>query len=197
MRKLFILFFLLIFNIALIYAGPFGLSNGMTFDEVTEACGGNRPQRIENDDRYVIQPVKSHSMFKYYIAWISEDYGLYYVRGISNTIHTNDYGEELKSAFYSFEERVEKIYGSPILVDKITDPNTLWKDEKYWLSSFRDGARQLFAEWSLDNKKATLKDDLYFVRLWGAYSGFQQTQLIIDYGFINQEKVENQEDDVL
>lgn len=56
-----------------LYAGPFGLSKGMSFEEVTEACNGKRPQRIENDDRYLIEPAKSHSTFKTYLAWISDE----------------------------------------------------------------------------------------------------------------------------
>lgn len=197
MKRVFVLFFVLFSTFAGLYAGPFGLSNGMTFEEVTEACGGKRPQRIENDDRYVIEPTKSHSMFKYYIAWINDEHGLYYVRGISEEIYTNDYGEELKREFYSFKDRVEKIYGTPELVDEMTDSNGLFKDEQYWLYALEKGSRQLYAKWNKDNKKVTLKDDLYFIRLWGAYSGYKKTQLIIDYEFINQEKVENQEDDVL
>ena len=197
MKKRISLFLILIASMTFIYAGPFGLSNGMTLDEVTQACGGNCPQRMENDDRYVIQPEKSHSMFTYYVAWISEDYGLYKIRAASDAIETNDYGVELKTAFYSFEERLEKIYGKPIVVDALTDPTTSFRTENYWLYTLEKGARELYAVWNLKNEDATLKDELDSVSLWGACVGYNKTFLLIDYNFINQEKVENQEDEVL
>ena len=114
-----ILFVLILLCGIFVYAGPFGLSMGMTYDEVQEACGGRAPQRIENDDRYYIVPEKSHSMFKIYIAWISDEYGLYYIRAVSDEIYTNQYGEEIKNDFYSFKNRIENIYGKPEIIDKI------------------------------------------------------------------------------
>lgn len=72
MKKLFLLV-LLCFSPAFIFAGPFGLSMGMNISQITEACGGNRPERIENDDRYFILPEKKHSTFVKYIAWIDNE----------------------------------------------------------------------------------------------------------------------------
>ena len=58
------------------FAGPFGLSMGMTLEEVTEACGGREPVRLENDDRYLIVPEKRHSMFEHYAVRIDDAQGL-------------------------------------------------------------------------------------------------------------------------
>lgn len=196
MKKLFI-FLLVLFTCSAFYAGPFGLSNGMTFEEVTDACGGIAPKRIENDDRYLIQPEKSHSMFKTYIAWISEDYGLYYIRAISDEIDTNSYGTELKDAFYSFEPRLEKIYGKGILFDDLTDENTIYRFDSYWFSALSEGARALYAMWIPKKGERVLKDDLTFIRLWVSDSGFQKGIILLDYEFTNHEQAESKEDDVL
>lgn len=121
MKKIAVLILGLLFFSSFLYAGPFGLSNGMTLEEVTEACNGEIPKRIAQDDRYFIIPSKSHSTFTTYIAWISEDYGLYHIRAISDKIHTNNYGKELQNAFYSFEPRIENAYGKGSIFDGITD----------------------------------------------------------------------------
>lgn len=197
MKKLAVLILGILFSTALIYAGPFGLSNGMTLEEVTEACNGEIPRRIEQDDRYYISPSKSHSTFKTYIAWISEDYGLYYVRAISDEIYTNDYGTELKNAFYAFEPRVENAYGKGSVFDGITDRNTLWDADKYWFTALSDGARALYAEWYPKRGEKVLKDDLTYVRLWVAKAGYKSGVLLLDYEFANHEQAEAQEDDVL
>ena len=121
MKKIAVLILGLLLFSSFLYAGPFGLSNGMTLEEVTEACNGEIPKRIAQDDRYFITPSKSHSTFTTYIAWISEDYGLYHIRAISDKIYTNNYGKELQNAFYSFEPRIENTYGKGSIFDGITD----------------------------------------------------------------------------
>jgi len=74
---------------AVIFSAPFGLSMEMTLKEVEDACDGERPERLSDDDRYFIKPAKSHSRFKTYIAWIDDEYGLYSIRGISDDIATD------------------------------------------------------------------------------------------------------------
>lgn len=197
MKRLTVFILLIFIGFTFIYAGPFGLSNGMSLDEVTKACGGIEPRNIGDDDRYVICPKKSHPKFKTYIAWINEEYGLYYVRGISDPINTNDYGEEIKDEFYAFKDRLEAIYGKPLLVDKLTDSKTIFKEEQYWLNTLERGARQLYAEWDITNEQVNMKDELIYIRLWGAYSSYKKTELIIDYGFMNTIMAEIQEDEVL
>ncbi len=198
MKKLFLILIILILPISL-FAGPFGLSMGMTMDEITEACGGNRPERLENDDRYYIEPTKKHSTFKTYIAWISAEHGLYGIRGISDTVDTDKYGREVKNMFYNFEERVEAIYGNPEIVDKIIDKSSYSTGESEWSYSLREGARQLSAEWSSIITGKKLKDDISNVYLYVtpvSQIGYHFV-LIIDYAFVNMSKVEENEDSVL
>lgn len=192
-----ILFVLILLCGIFVYAGPFGLSMGMTYDEVQEACGGRAPERIENDDRYYIVPEKSHSMFKIYIAWISDEYGLYYIKAISDEVYTSDYGTEAVDRFYPFKNRLASIYGEPELFDGMIDKNSFLCDDNYWMSALRDGARQLYARWTLDNKKVHFKDNLIFVYFGVNYFDSEHTYFILEYAFENQFKVDQQEDDVL
>ena len=67
MKKLISIFTLLFVYSLSVFAGPFGLDMGMTLEDVTKACGGNEPEYI-SDDRYYIQPIKSHPLFEGYVV---------------------------------------------------------------------------------------------------------------------------------
>lgn len=41
--------------------------------------------------------------------------------GISDTVSIYKYGRKVQNMFYNFEERVEAIYGTPELTDKLLD----------------------------------------------------------------------------
>ena len=198
MKKL-IFVLLLSFVPFFIFAGPFGLTMGMNISQVTDACGGNRPERIENDDRYFILPEKKHPTFIKYIAWINDEHGLYRIRGISDTVSTDKYGREVQNMFYNFEERVEAIYGTPELTDKLLDKSSLYMGEDKWSYSLREGARELSAVWSSRITGNKLKDEISYVSLFVTpYVKFGYTfVLIIDYEFENATKVEENEDSVL
>ena len=84
---------------------------GMTIEDVTKACGGNEPEYI-SDDRYYIQPVKSHPLFEGYVVWISETEGLYYIKGISREIQTvteRKSNRNLQNCFLLLNENTETL----------------------------------------------------------------------------------------
>ena len=68
--------------------GPFGLKMGMTLSDITKACGNSKPTHIEND-AYYVYPVKTHPLFKKYIAYVDDDLGLYCIKAVSDNISTN------------------------------------------------------------------------------------------------------------
>lgn len=182
-----------------IFAGPFGLTMGMSYSEVTKACGDNRPERIENDDRYFIKPEKKHSAFKQYIAWIDDEHGLYRIRGISDPVSTDMYGREIQNMFYNFEERVEAVYGKAEITDKLNDKKSIYEGDDQWSYSLREGARELSAVWTSKITGKKLKDDISYVYLFVTPNmkiGYSFV-MIIDYEFENTIKVEQKEDSVL
>lgn len=199
MKKTILIMLFTIFFPFITFAGPFGLTMGMNLQQITEACGGNRPERVENDDRYFILPEKKHSTFTKYIAWIDNEHGLYRIRGISDSVTTDKYGREIQNMFYNFEERVEAIYGTPELTDKLLDKSTLYMGDDEWSYSLREGARELSAVWSPKISGKELKDNISYVYLFVTpYIKIGYTfVLIIDYEFENTAKVEANEDSVL
>lgn len=181
-----------------LFAGPFGLSMGMTFEEVNEACGWALPKRIADDDRYYITPLKKHSMFDQYIAWIDDEEGLYYIRAISHPIYTSKFGEELQNCFYDFNMRLEKIYGKSEIFDSMVTEDLYYKNDDKWLEALEKGYRKLEATWKATSTKETFKDDIIQIYLWtdGKYLD-NKSYLYLDYKFLNDIAVEYKEDEFL
>ena len=176
----------------LAFAGPFGLSMGMSLEEVEEACGGRRPRRI-GDDRYMIEPAKRHSMLKRYAVWIDDEHGLYYIRAASHDIATSGYGTKIQSAFSSLESSLAKSYGKPTdRIDEI-DPSSIWKDERYWMMALSAGARRLASVW----QNGDLPDGLVGVALWAHAEDGSKGYILLEYAFENAALVKSAEDDVL
>ena len=126
-------------------SGPFGFDIGMTYEEVKSACNGNELEYIF-DDRYFVKPKKSHPTFEKYIVWISNDYGLYYIKAISYDIHTSNYGTEVKNRFDNILYTLESKYGDFIKTDKV-DENYVFNGEQYWMTAIKEGARTYSASW--------------------------------------------------
>ena len=177
-----------------IFAAPFGLKMGMTIDEITEACDGAEPKHIENDCYYVF-PVKKHPLFKHYVAFVDSDKGLYCIKAVSDDIQTNNYGSEIQNAFAEIKERVSKTYGKPRMIDEIAS-DSLWKEDKYWVSALADGARTYACIWESSSKNK-LKDDLIDVSIYASAQRFPQIGWnILEYDFNNIQAVKDAQDDV-
>ena len=198
MKKLISIFTLLFICSLSVFAGPFGLDIGMTIEDVTKACGGNKPEYI-SDDRYYIQPVKSHPLFEGYAVWISETEGLYYIKGISREIPANSYGTEVKQEFARLLSPLERKYGKFSKTDKISN-DTLFQDEKYWMTAVAEGSRTYEAHWTADEnnfeKFGGLTTISAGVRTKATYS-ITKAYIWIEYGFANATDGFDNLDDVL
>lgn len=177
-----------------IFAAPFGLTMGMSLDDLAEACDGTEPKHIENDCYYVF-PVKKHPLFKHYVAFVDSDKGLYCIKAISDDIQTNNYGSEIQNAFAEIKERVSKTYGKPRMIDEIAS-DSLWKEDKYWVSALADGARTYACIWESSSKNK-LKDDLTDVSIYASAQRVPQIGwIILEYDFNNMQAVKDAQDDV-
>lgn len=193
MKKLFLLLILLSAPI-LLFSAPFGLSMGMTLDDLTEACDGADPEHIE-DDCYYVFPVKKHPLFKRYVAFVDSDKGLYCIRAVSDDISTNRYGTEIQNAFSEIKERVSKTYGRPRIIDEI-ESDSLYTDDRDWVRSLEDGSRMYAAIWE-SSAKNELKDDLTEVSIYASAEDYLQTGwIILEYKFNNMQAVQDAQDDV-
>lgn len=180
-----------------VFAAPFGLRIGMSMQELTEACGGNKPLPINGkENMYVIVPVKSHPDFEYYYVSFNESAGLYSVSAVSKEIKTNRYGTEAKNAFYRITESVSKTYGEPSVKDEIVS-SSYYDDDDYWFYSLKEGSRELQAVWSGEGLKDGLNAILLSCIVGDEYATFEgNCRLLIAYIFENASSVKEEQDSV-
>ncbi len=201
MKKLISIFTLLFICSLSVFAGPFGLDMGMTLEEVAEACGGIEPEYI-SDDRYYIQPVKSHPLFEGYVVWISETEGLYYIKGISREIQANSYGTEVKQEFARLLSPLERKYGKFAKIDEIVSDDVLPYKLKQdsWMLTIAEGSRICEAYWSADEdnfeKFGGLTTISIGIRTQATYIT-DKAYIWIEYGFANAADGFDNLDDVL
>ena len=194
MKKILLIIFISIFFPITIFAAPFGLSMGMSLEDLNEVCDGTEPKHIK-DDCYYVFPLKKHPLFKHYVAFVDNEKGLYCIKAISDDIQTNNYGSEIQNAFAEIKERVSKTYGKPRIIDEIAS-DTLWKDDKYWVSALADGARTYACIWESSSKNK-LKDDLTDVSIYASAQRVPQMGwIILEYNFNNMQAVKDAQDDV-
>lgn len=198
MKKTILLSTIFIFGMVSVFAGPFGFSMGMTLDAIAFACDGTEPKHIA-DDRYYVQPAKSHPLFDGYVVWVSETKGLYYIKGISKEIKTTDYGTEVKQEFSKLLSSLERKYGKFKKIDKV-DKNNLWHEEKYWMHAIANGARSYEAEWIASEDSIEKFDGLVTIAV-GVKTRktfiTDEAYIWIEYGFLNQSDAFDELDDVL
>lgn len=171
-------------------SGAFGLNMGMTLSEIKNACNKVSPKQIEGD-KYYVYPIKTHPLFKYYIAYVDDSQGLYCLQAVSDKIETNEYGVEIKEAFAEIKDRVSKTYGTPKMIDTI-DPKSWWQNDSYWLLGISEGARTYSAIWD-----SQLKDDVsrVSIKVYGN-SVWKYGTITLEYDFSNKAIVEDYQDDV-
>lgn len=196
MKKIIFTILMLTFSFSVAFAGPFGLSKGMSVEQISKLSEkGYEPTNPNNDDRYLFIPKKKHELFKVYVAFIDKEKGLYRINAISEEIITNDYGTELKNAFYKMVERLSKIYGTPKILDTV-DRDSHLKEDKFWLYALKDGARKLSATWEKGEKGTNLPEELDSVSIY-VNAKLSDCFVIIEYKFSNIEEIQEKQDDVL
>lgn len=180
--------------------GPFGIDIGMTYDEVKASCNGNEPEHIA-DDRYYITPKKSHPLFEKYIVWISEKYGVYYIKGLSEVITTTEDGTEVKNKFENIILTLERKYGKFERIDEIK-PQYVINDSTQWMDTIKDDARMYCGVWKASDYENELIyfDGLNSIILYldnvNSYSS-NKAYIYIEYQFKNYSDAEEYIDDFL
>lgn len=187
MKKLFSVLFCIFLISVSVFASPFGLSKGMTLEQVKEACGGREPVKID-DGLYYIVPVKQHPYFVRYIAWIDEKEGLNYIKAIGKDIDTNSYGFDLRSKFESLENSLSKTYGNCDRMDFLM-PGSIWDDLDDWMYALEKKERYLMSSWER-KYGSTLPDELECVYLGAMANSSTSGYIVLEYKFTNHEAID-------
>ncbi len=189
MKKIIFTFLMLTFSFSAAFAGPFGLSKGMSISAISKVSKpGFGPERISDDDKYFFIPKKQHDLFKAYIAYVDAKKGLYRINAISEGIETSVYGLELRIAFNVLVNDLSKTYGTPKKTDKVKE-NYKFKEGRYWFRSLKDGARELSATWKRGEKGTTLPQELDKLTVYVS-ANFLYGLINIDYCFSNSAEIQ-------
>lgn len=187
MKKSVFICFYALFAIFSIFAGPFGLEKGMSYEQVKQACGGREPVSV-GENRYLIIPVKQHPYFVRYVAWIDSKDGLNYIKAIGADISTNGYGLEVRSKYDSLEASLCKTYGKCDRTS-ILMPGSIWNDPDDWMKALEKKDRYLMTTWK-NKDGANLPDDIVGIYLAASANSSSSGYICLEYEFSNHEKIE-------
>lgn len=156
--------------------GPFGLSKGMTLDQIDETA-----QQIDHGV-YTTQNVPhTHSSFKRYALIIGPTTGLCKVKAVSKSIATNSSGDQLRTKYESMRSRLDKIYGQGETTDSI-EPESMWKDPEQFMMGLVEKDRVLATVWKINNG-SQFKDEIEFVFLKALPTRSDNGFLMLEYEF--------------
>jgi hypothetical protein len=188
MKKTILTFLMVTFVISTAFAGPFGLSKGMSVEQISKLSEkGFEPERV-SDDTYFFIPKNKIEIFKAYVAYVDEKKGLYRINAISEGINTSAYGIELKNLFNVMVQGLSKTYGTPEITDTVKEDYE-FKEGRYWFRSLQDEARELSATWKNGKKGTTLPKELDSISMYVS-ANFLYGLINIDYYFSNSAEIQ-------
>jgi hypothetical protein len=160
-------------------AGPFGLEQGMTLQQI----GGNAQQLAPGKYKTTNVP-KPHSAFDAYVLEIGPHSGLCWIKAIGKTVSTSVYGLELHSTFEDLKGRLTETYGSPDLMDRLM-PGSIWHDPQDWMMALLKKERVLIAVWS-QKSGARLPPDIKSVAISARALSPGSGDVAVEYAFTNE-----------
>lgn len=161
--------FVIVINMCLIvssmlFAGPFGLEFGWTYDEVVSACG--EPMfEVESDpgvSGMLYEPEsmpKRHQSFDSYILFVDHEYGLVKIVASEDFSYVSGYGYELVDEFDKLERQLSSVYGEGRRYDFLY-PDSIWDRPSDFMMSLYFGDRSLATYWVFEDDVAPNGDEL-------------------------------------
>ena len=149
MKKLIAICLLLLCSVG-IFAGPFGIEMGWSYDEAI----ANGVIIINNlgDGLYLIEPPSKHSSFQSYSIWIDPVYGIYNIMAISDSIESSSNGYQLKSEYNKVKNQLILSYGKPTNdVDRL-NPGSIWDEPQDFMMALKLQERILICSWDRSDK---------------------------------------------
>ena len=159
-------------------AGPFGLKQGMTLDQVDETA-----QQIDHGV-YATQKVpKPDRSFKRYSLVIGSTTGLCKVTALSKSIPTKPSGNQLITQFKKMSRKLMKKYGEGETLDFV-EPGSTYEAPEQFMMSLKEKDRKLETRW-IDQDGSKFKDDVGVVLLKASSTRSNKGLLTLEYEFTN------------
>jgi hypothetical protein len=151
MKKTMILFLLLVSVSFAQQTGPFGLSRGMSKEAVVAAVGAKNV--IKNEGRQVSTVPKPHLMFESYSLLFSPTVGLVKILALSVIIDTDDFGDQIRSAYDDISTALQQAYGQPNYSFDFLQSGSIWHERNEFMWGLYKKERTLATAW--DNTSET------------------------------------------
>jgi len=175
------------------FCGPFGLDFGMSYKQVSN-ISKTKPINIESDF-YLITPPKTNEQFEVYVVCIHPTYGIYLIKAISKTIHSNAQGTALRSRFDDLVSSIEKFYGKYEKEDFAVQ-GSYWGDKlDYYMFALSLGERVLTASW-VKEVGSELPPEIWAIGVAAQAKNSSKGYLIIEYYSQHYEKIMAEQESV-
>jgi len=188
-----------------VLAGPFGLSQGSSLDEVRKVGAF---VSTANDYSYVAKSLANGSPdFESYSVLVTPKQGLCRIVAFSGDLYTDGYGRQLKTRFHELTSALAGKYGTPRIsldISKTIDFSRnfgFWNlggigiDDGDWMDALLQKKRQLGAEWhggagavepvAMGMRETGLPDSLASIELEGRARSASSAYLRLEYRFRN------------
>jgi hypothetical protein len=145
------------FSVNVVYAAPFGLSMGMTVEELD--------LNLDNKQFHIYKAnsvPKPHPYFNQYILKITPGSGLCSLEAYGQRINTSGYGIEALKEYQDILKRLSKAYGKPISKNELKE-GSIWNEPQDFMSSLEKKHRTVESRWK-ESDGLALKDDL--ISIW-------------------------------
>ena len=145
-----------------VLAGPFGLEQGMSLEQIKKIA---KLGKVDKFHYFAKTLPKGSNEIKLYMLKITPTEGLCKIVAVTQDVPTNPNGEELRDEFDSYVKILSEKYGRVPASNKrdFLHAGSIWKDSKYWMRSLGDSERTLQYFW--DTEKSKLPDSISFIIL--------------------------------
>lgn len=163
-------------------AGPFGLSKGMTLEEVKKYgafVSGDSPFT------YTAKTLSNgHPDFEIYSIILTPQQGLCKIQTAGKDVKTSSFGSELKEKHNDLVKALSNKYGSPGNNFDFLRTGSIWKDPQDWMMALLKKERTLASYWS-PPERTNLPDSLLTIQLEAAASSGSTGYIRLGYEFDN------------
>ena len=171
--------------------GPFGLTMGMTYNQIKKIDKNIKKLDIRLFYSIKIVP-RPHPAFESYIVQIGPTRGLSIIKAIGKNIYTSVYGTEIRNVFENMNKALCLKYGKGKVTDRL-GYGSIWNEPKDFTMALIRKERALLSLWGTINDKTYSKsppNNIAMIKLNTKISKRNTGYILLSYLFDNKYDVE-------
>ncbi len=168
-------------------AGPFGLTRGMTRDQIIALVGKDSvvketPNSIGGELLKLRTVPKPHHEFEAYNLFISKEDGLLKIVAVGVDISSSSDGAEVRRDFSEMRSALVANYSNPVHDFDFVKAGSIWDKPEDFMMGLLKQERILSSAWILENG-SSLRDDLSIVAIEASGLSSEKAYLTLTYEF--------------